>query len=1085
MVALLVVTGTLACTELTQQRQSAQQPVVQSTGPIETGLNPAADTYIRSGAPNQNEGTEAYLRLQSSGHNRALIRFDPEAIRSAVGTGTLQAARLELTISLNANNWGTAGRAIDLHRLTQAWTELGATWNCAVDANPSNSSPDCSGATAWEMGGSGPNPWIATPTATATITNGQSGVVTLDVSADVLPLISGAGGGAEYGWILKKTQEGQAGHVELGTRESSTPPRLLLLTTATQSWPLLTNTLPDLDTTRLVALSTGPNPAYLYRTEFSLHFKEGISDSVKAAFFSRNSIVVVGVTRGGTFFVRVPDPGPSLQSYYAAMDWLAAQPEVETVGVLNRTPNPPIDLTRFPSDGFDLARADWLTNSSSTWAFRAIRAPMAWGCETGAYEDEVAKVGLFEWKHKPTHPEFLSSSPQLRQPSDSQLKAYEPVSISLAIQREAHAVATTGLLSAAGDNGRGIAGVMWRSQLHLYSGYSQENRPLPLASGFYLVADAIVSDQLGILSLSADGRQLDGVSPDATQQSIVDFAKGLRVDLFDRLPSLLVVVAAGNDGFRGSVADYVRTPGATILLGSLLWLSQDPAYRDRILVVGGTQEGGYLWDDGNLFTSAIDIAAPASDVRILDRWPGGGSVPLITNSGTSLAAPLVAGVAGLLRSMDPTLTAAQVKDYILRGARVRRIDPATGDSVPATPVIGAPETIYQLDAYGALALLSQERPGTPICGFPVAVRGGSIVLERPARTETLAGPGGQLYSPSLAQGGRLIAVADELGVVSEIDYRGIVRNTLGSQVLERRYLERDTVDVLYSVAPEGGFRPLFQYLPSRPGLPTEYNPWPIAVSSAPNAVYAASFWEFSPTGDSIALHTISPAGVSGSGNNVIRFGWDLVSVPTGTSTQIRAWMVEGTGQYCASECVEHTLSQARWSHGGLRLVLLSLGTDREVDSGGIPISPAQLRVAGSKTRAFNDITQYRTSVVLRFPGGEATAEIEGKWFLHPRFTPDDAVLVQREASFFSGVCESTARLFADFLLWRKASPAPEEECDPFDPWFALPRVREDSQVPSITPNARRRPSWQSLASPRERQRVMEYLRRRPTRVWLN
>jgi len=183
-----------------------------------------ADTYLRSGSPNQNQGTEPILRLRASGNNRALLRVDSAAVATAVGSGTVTSARLELTITLNADNWGSTGRTIDLHRLTQAWTEAGATWNCGDDLDPGNQKPDCP-LSAWEMGGAGPHPWIATPTDTQLLTNGLRGVITFDVTAGIQALL---GGSAHPGWILKKTEEGPSGRVEFGSRESAAPPRLIL-----------------------------------------------------------------------------------------------------------------------------------------------------------------------------------------------------------------------------------------------------------------------------------------------------------------------------------------------------------------------------------------------------------------------------------------------------------------------------------------------------------------------------------------------------------------------------------------------------------------------------------------------------------------------------------------------------------------------------------------------------------------------------------------------------------------------------------------------------------------------------------------
>lgn len=156
-----------------------------------SALTPSADSFVKSGSPNQAQGALDYLRIQDSGNNRTLVRFDPSAIATAIGSGTLTAAFLELSITDNANNWSSDGRAVDVHRLTNtAWTETGATWNCALDSNPSNGSADCSGGNAWTMG-SGSNPWASTPTDTQLIANGQTGVVSWDVTADVAAFLSG------------------------------------------------------------------------------------------------------------------------------------------------------------------------------------------------------------------------------------------------------------------------------------------------------------------------------------------------------------------------------------------------------------------------------------------------------------------------------------------------------------------------------------------------------------------------------------------------------------------------------------------------------------------------------------------------------------------------------------------------------------------------------------------------------------------------------------------------------------------------------------------------------------------------------
>ncbi len=197
-------------------------------------LYPISDSYIKQGSQNENEGAATMMRLQSSGKNRGLVQFSQSEIADAIGTSTTYSAKLYFTISDNGNNWGNSGRTVDLHRLTSTWTEgngngnyrgtgSGTTWSCAVDTNIANQSDNCS--PSWNMTNSPSWPFVANPTSSTTITNNQSGEVEIDVTSDIQSFMNGTN---NYGWVLKKTDEGQNGRVEFGTKESGATPRLII-----------------------------------------------------------------------------------------------------------------------------------------------------------------------------------------------------------------------------------------------------------------------------------------------------------------------------------------------------------------------------------------------------------------------------------------------------------------------------------------------------------------------------------------------------------------------------------------------------------------------------------------------------------------------------------------------------------------------------------------------------------------------------------------------------------------------------------------------------------------------------------------
>ncbi len=208
--------------------------------PVTTTFDAQADTYVRNGQNDRNYGSSPFIRVQSSGSNRGMVRFDQSALQAAVGTGTVTSATLRLTIADNGNNWGATGRTVDVYRMLADWAEgtgtetsrgsgLGATWNCAIDSQIANQAKDCAGMTGWEMGQ--PNnlsvhPWASNASASQLITNAQTGVVEYDVTADVTNFING--NLSNYGWLVKKTSEGQTGQVGFGSRESGAPPQLIV-----------------------------------------------------------------------------------------------------------------------------------------------------------------------------------------------------------------------------------------------------------------------------------------------------------------------------------------------------------------------------------------------------------------------------------------------------------------------------------------------------------------------------------------------------------------------------------------------------------------------------------------------------------------------------------------------------------------------------------------------------------------------------------------------------------------------------------------------------------------------------------------
>jgi hypothetical protein len=658
-------------------------------------------------------------------------------------------------------------------------------------------------------------------------------------------------------------------------------------------WPILTDTFPALDTTKTVVLP-GDSAVY-FRTEALVGFDYTLSDSAKAAILAGANASVLGVTPAGTFWIRFPDPVSDV-GFRAYLDALAATTGVRAVSFILRS-SPKVQVFgRYPSDATGQLRSDWVNGTSTTWAFRAIRAPLAWGCETGAYGGTPVRVGVLEWKHDLSHPEFSTSSPVSWEPSDIQLARFsQPVPQAKADSLKEHGTGVTGILSARGDNGSGLAGVMWQTRLHLYSGMSPGHRATDLQSGFYQIVTQIGRDSIRILTISMD-QQVSKAKTAAERARDIEGVAGDLRHLLQANPRLLIIVAAGNERFQGSFSQYEVVDTASLVRAALLKVKGEGTYANRILVVAGSQQGNAYWSSyylnpaagSNFFTGLTEIAAPAQDYALLALRTGS-SVPVTAadRAGTSFAAPMVAGVAAQLMTMDSTLTAAEVKDYILRGAQEPLLDSLTGLPVQRQPVSGAPGTVYQLDAYGSLSLLSRERQHLPACGFPVALHG--TLTSQPWVVFTRNGANADSFqltgfNPdlkfSIAQGGRRLAAPsmDSAGqfVTHEFVRSGPSWTQVNSVpgVRSRTYLEEDTVDALQDER-------TWVLRGSRWGGSGTTINFPALVNpSDPNT--GVGFVRFSPEG-SFAVVRASGAPCS---NQFARDEAFLVAIPSGTVTPL-------------------------------------------------------------------------------------------------------------------------------------------------------------------------------------------------------
>lgn len=225
-----------------------------------------------------------------------------------------------------------------------------------------------------------------------------------------------------------------------------------------------------------------------------------------------------------------------------------------------------------------------------------------------------------------------------------------------------HGTLVAGIIAAGRDNGVGIAGVNPDARIMVLKAMDERGRGRASA-----VTEAIMyaaRQGARVINLSVGGKRLT-----RSEQIAIEYATA---------QGALVVVAAGNEGIE--LSDY----GPAGLRRALTVAATDPSDR-RVTAVN--------------FGAAIDLAAPGVDVlgpraigtdllaaaRVKDYKRGanivGPDAGYIHATGTSFAAPLVAGVASLLFAANPSLSTMQVERMLLQSAKDIEspgVDPLTG-----------------------------------------------------------------------------------------------------------------------------------------------------------------------------------------------------------------------------------------------------------------------------------------------------------------------------------------------------------------------------------------------------------------------
>jgi len=246
------------------------------------------------------------------------------------------------------------------------------------------------------------------------------------------------------------------------------------------------------------------------------------------------------------------------------------------------------------------------------WNLTRIQADQAWDITTGSTDIIIAIV---DTGVDLTHPDLSSKI----------VSGWDFVNDDTPQDDHGHGTQVAGVAAAASNNSIGIAGVSWGAKIMPLKALNEDNW------GFYSdIAEAITyaaDHEAKIINLSVGKHMPSSILEEAVEHA---YNKGC-----------LLVAAAGDES-----SDY-----------PVLY----PAAYDHVLAVAGSD-----YHDRRVSTSGygshIDVAAPSLDIPSTN-WPTS-PYPYVVESGTSVAAPQVAGIAALVWSVQPSYTVTNVMNII-------------------------------------------------------------------------------------------------------------------------------------------------------------------------------------------------------------------------------------------------------------------------------------------------------------------------------------------------------------------------------------------------------------------------------------
>ena len=381
-------------------------------------------------------------------------------------------------------------------------------------------------------------------------------------------------------------------------------------------------------------------------------FKVGVTVAEVNIILSDIRAEILGVlpTRGGRLILTVRVPTQTHKEIIALAESLEERPEVDfAIEVVDPTASQSTNTNVASIGGqpslnsqaisYPAIQPQWsweVEPEGGNYGLELSKVPQMWNLNANIEQKEaytstlIAELGIAE-----NHPDL-----QLTDLRSDVFKSGETT-----FEKD-HGTMVSGIVGAEFNNFRGIDGVTPFPTLLLDS------------SGFftYRFPPDLLSENPGlrVINISAD---IEEVSEERATKLGEIFAESLRRLSEDPATLPLIVVAAGNASPSGGALVEART------VGSWQNAALEQGMSNMIVVEGIDVNKKRYANLANGSNIGGHVSAPATDVGSI-----GFSKDYLVDSGTSLAAPYVTGLASYLFSLDPTLTTLEVCSLIIDNA---------------------------------------------------------------------------------------------------------------------------------------------------------------------------------------------------------------------------------------------------------------------------------------------------------------------------------------------------------------------------------------------------------------------------------